>query len=1521
MLTISHALSVSQAKDYYENEYSNGALVHADYYQEKGAPRGEWFGKLACEWGLVGDVTEEQFYRVIEGRDPNTGEQLVQHIEARKYLNKYGQEVETSEHRAGWDATFSMPKSLVILAYMSGDEKLKRAIWQAHINSVNKALVEMEKFACARIDGKWERSGNMIASLHHHERARPDEKTGYAAPEIHTHAVFMNMTRAGDGRLRAMQEIELFRSQAYLTAIYRTGLAEDVQKSGVELRVDLETGAPEVKEISREYIEAASVRSEEVKRKSAEIKERLEAEGHAVKDGAGLRQAAARLNRQGKDFDLEEMIRRDAELEEKFGFQAHRAREAARERGPILRTREEIEQRAGQAVTYGIETAMEREAVNDARLLMTKALQRNMALTTYEAVKAEMEAREASGELTKIERLQKMPERTTPRMLNLERGNIKTMLDGKGTQTPLASGQAAKSLIDEICYRQGITLNQDQYRAVMRLIESRDRIIALQGRAGAGKTTMMRVFREAAERAGFVVQGIAPTNIAAKQLRESGLRTNTLAQFVRSGRKKGEEGKRYFVIDESSLADTKRMNALLKRIGHQDRVQFVGDRDQYQAIEAGAPFEQFQRNGVEVVWLKQVVRQQDPQYREAVMLLQQGKIREAIDKFQAQGRIIEVKDDEERLAAVAELFVRNPENCLAVDPGNVGRVTTNAKVHKLLQQAGRVDSADHKTSILVNREDLTGADRKWAARYKPGADIVRYREGSKVYGVKKGEYGRVTAVDFEQNLLRVKFECGRSLTYNPERLYGVEVFREKQRDFAVGDRVQFRKETDDRKAANGELAVIERIEGKEFLMRLQNGHEVKVDTEKFRHFDYGYSVTSYLSQSQTSPEEIVNIDTKLGDVLVNERLSKVAFTRGVHNIVIVTNSVADLVGALERQKNKEIALDALKESEQLRDWKARGARAEGGEPSLSDQVEHRARAGREATSNELDRDGSREFERISLDPEIPENLPEPMYNRVILGEALVAGMRYEWAKLDTQAARDYGTAFRLRVRDESTGADRNISQLDVTRRAEARAGRTAARYRHAPGEDRRRIKEQLARQDIVYHGETMKAHSEALTGLVKQREEKEAQARAAHTEAAEQARSVTEKYHSRGEPEPVPYISRETLDRLEEEATRRGLTRQIETLENLREALAPEHGYAIRTAHEAARLAAQAMTARVEHQASLRRLTGFEHTRHTHRHEIDGKKWTLAELDRAIEKYSNQAKILDKYYNLHLDPRSRVAAAAEVERLSEIRQQVGERIKERSNDLAFKVEQSRQRAFVLQAAHEREKAIFISHGFEMPAPIFTSNELKRIEANLPAVGDVNLLRQLSQVDGSLDHVNHLGRALAREVIAEIKCHEAVERLQNFEKYGTRQALLIESPDGRLSTYRLQDVKLHSVIDRIFENKQQREIREKVERVSDAHHRRLIGECEKSFAYLQTARELAAEQRRAAGKSEVGISAIELTPAEKIRLEIFAEKRSDEGERRHYLRIARESSEHKTEYERRHHRRPKGRNPACRFERV
>jgi conjugative relaxase-like TrwC/TraI family protein len=561
MLTISKPLGSAQAKNYYQEEYSNS---EANYYSREETIKGEWAGRLADEIGLRGAVKQEHFERLIDGCDPHTGDQLIRHVDERTIKNIYGEVITNKRHRAGYDATFSAPKSVSLAALVGNDARIR----DAHRNAVNKALEELEKYSQARLGNvrPAATTEKFIAATFEHDTARPDQDSGYAAPQLHTHAVLINMTRLESGKWHALQPLEMYRSQQYATAVYRTVLSEELQKLGYEIEV--RNGAPEIKGFTPEYLEANSPRAAEVRREAAEIKARLEAEGHTVKDGAGLRQAAATRRRRSKKFDPEGMKARHQELETTYGNQSHRAVERALNGKGIELSLEDVAKRAQDSVTFARDHAMSREAVADLRRFKTDALRRNLGLTTFDAVIDVISARRESGELLDILERNRPSRLTTQRMLELETGNIKTVLEGKGTQSPIVEIRRVDALIEEASRRQGIRLNGDQSQAVRGILTSEDRIVALQGRAGTGKTTTMQVLREVAERSGYVVRGITPTHKARKELEKSGIHSQTLHSFVFQ-QKHAEPPleKRIFVLDESSLADTVKIERLFDQIG------------------------------------------------------------------------------------------------------------------------------------------------------------------------------------------------------------------------------------------------------------------------------------------------------------------------------------------------------------------------------------------------------------------------------------------------------------------------------------------------------------------------------------------------------------------------------------------------------------------------------------------------------------------------------------------------------------------------------------------------------------------------------------------------------------------------------------------------------------------------------------------------------------------------------------------------------------------------------------------
>lgn len=911
-MTMSNALSAGQAETYYQQDYNN---KKENYYSERGEVNGNWAGTLAEEWGLTGEVTSEQYGRLVAGQDPNTGEQLIRFVPSREAVNNYGDEITTSEHRAGWDATFSAPKSVSLAALVGDDERVR----VVHRESVGKALEVFEGYLQARGGGNKPAitTGKMIAAQFEHTAARPDHETGYAAPQLHTHVVIMNLTKTDEGKVRSVQPLELYRTQQYATGMYRTHLAEKLQALGYQIEVDQRTGAPEIKGFSKEYLQEASPRSEEVRKEAQEMKERLEQGGATVKEGAGLNQAAARTNRLSKRYDHAQMRQRALEMDARHGNQAKRTVREAIERGGPRFSQDDITKRAQEAVTFARDNATEREAVTDMRKVMADALRRNMGLTTYEAVASELHQRIERGEFVEIIRERRPREATTQRMLEMEKSNIETMLHGQAQHAPIVSNDA-RATVDAIAERQQLRLNDNQRTAVDQILTSGDQIIGLQGGAGTGKTTALSVLREAAEKDGYEVRGFAPTTRATKQLAESGIQSETLQKFIRRRPEAPEHHNRLFVLDESSLASTRNLHKFFARLEASDKVLLVGDSRQHQAVEAGTPFEQFQKHGMVTVQLSEIVRQRKPELKRTVEKLSAREMREAIGSLERQGRIVEIAGTNQRLKAIAGAYCESTESTLVVSPRNRERVQLNSLIHRQLQRDGKVSPVDRQMTVYVNRQDMTGTERTFANAYVPGEDIIRYNRASKVYDVKVGEYALVTAKDHKENEVTVHFESGRELTYNPQRLSGVSVYREAKREFAEGDRIQFRAPFTEKRVANGELGTIARIGDEEVLVKLDGGREIGFDPEKFRHLDHGYAVTSHSSQGTTVDRVLINADTQESRVLLNDRMGYVAVSRAREDAIIYTNSIEELRGALDRRVDKEMALEAVQVSNERR---------------------------------------------------------------------------------------------------------------------------------------------------------------------------------------------------------------------------------------------------------------------------------------------------------------------------------------------------------------------------------------------------------------------------------------------------------------------------------------------------------------------------------------------------------------------------------------------------------------------------
>src|ERR1700689_1162572 len=421
MLTISKPLSAGQAQTYHQKEFT---AKEQNYWSQQGVIAGEWQGRLAGRFGLAGSVSAEDFAKLSQGLHPQTGDQLVRQRASYEYQDADGKTIKTMEHRAGWDATFSAPKSVSLTALVGGDERVR----EAHRESVRVALDQLELYTQARIGGNHppETTGKFVAAKFEHDTARPVD--GYVAPQLHTHAVIFNLTERENGQVRAVQPQSLFASQQFATAVYQSELTYRLKELGYEITVG-RSGAPEIKGYTQEYLDASSPRSQQ-------IREYLERTGRHGREAAEI---AAHSTRDKKEIHSPgEVMAAHRKLAADFGHQAEAVVRAARERVQYQEKPANSFDRVRESLTFSRDKNFEREAVIDERALIRDGLRRGMGDVTYAQVRSNLDARIASGKFQRVERAS-MPghQFTTANTVAAEHEIVSRVREGRNHADPI----------------------------------------------------------------------------------------------------------------------------------------------------------------------------------------------------------------------------------------------------------------------------------------------------------------------------------------------------------------------------------------------------------------------------------------------------------------------------------------------------------------------------------------------------------------------------------------------------------------------------------------------------------------------------------------------------------------------------------------------------------------------------------------------------------------------------------------------------------------------------------------------------------------------------------------------------------------------------------------------------------------------------------------------------------------------------------------------------------------------------
>jgi hypothetical protein len=258
---------------------------------------------------------------------------------------------------------------------------------------------------------------------------------------------------------------------------------------------------------------------------------------------------------------------------------------------------------------------------------------------------------------------------TTRDVLAEEKRVIDFARKGRGTCEPLVRGPLtfARDWLDG-------ELKDEQKRAVLHVVGSRDRVTLLRGAAGVGKTRLMKEAAAMMDAAGTRVFAFAPSADASRQvLRSDGFKdADTVARLLVDENLQGQAAGQLIWIDEAGLLGVRTMDrvfALADKIGA--RLLLSGDRRQHGSVERGAALRLLEEEaGLKPADLKRNMRQEAGDYRLAVDAISEGRVAEGFKRLDDLKWIREIPDDQRdhQLAADYVASVSKGRTALVVSP-------------------------------------------------------------------------------------------------------------------------------------------------------------------------------------------------------------------------------------------------------------------------------------------------------------------------------------------------------------------------------------------------------------------------------------------------------------------------------------------------------------------------------------------------------------------------------------------------------------------------------------------------------------------------------------------------------------------------------------------------------------------------------------------------------------------------------------------------------------------------------------
>ena len=916
-----------------------------------------WHGGAAEALGLPKHVSSKLFEKILAGYVPGT--------EIRLGRARDGEH----EHRPGLDLTLSAPKSVSLEALLHGDRRVigaHDAAVRATLNWVEKDLLQTRGYDPATGRRPRVAADGLVAAAFRHLTSRDQD------PQLHTHCILANMTRNREGQWRSMEPTQIRRNLKLIGAYYRHELAGRLIDLGFGIETTMIGVVPgfEIAGYPRELLDEFSSRRREIL---------SWLEKHGLPFSAALTQQAALITRERKvERGLDELRAEWTARAGKLGVSREKGvAKPGRQRGtgasrkavpragrPYVRTADELAPEppgpsAREIVWRAVEHLAERASVfreSDIRAMALSHAPGRYALAEIDGAMSDLLG---DGHLVEA-RVRGGRSFVTGDALRSEREILSRMRDGKGAARALAPEARVSERLGET------TLTSGQKEAVRIMVLSGDRIVAVQGAAGTGKTTMLReALGLIGERASIL---LAPSAAAARVLSdETGGRARTLQWFltrygdVGDARKMDNARREHegsmLVLDESSMVSTAQME-LLMRISARLRIArlvLVGDRGQLRAVTAGEPFRALQDAGIATAQMDEIMRQRDPALKESVELLQQGRPAEALRGLE---EVCEVPNEELAATAARLWLALDPERragTAILAPTHFIRAGIHRIVREGLAREGVLHGRELEIERYVNRH-LTAAQRADVRNHEPG-DFVIFHSRVPPLRVEEGDACRILRTEGE--FVFLEHPSGRTVRIRPGDgwvRYRFSIYETARIRIRAGDRIRWTANDKVRGLVNGGEAAVAGIDSRRVRFDLGGGNMLSLPRGdvQLRHIDHAWSSTVHAAQGMTRDAAIAVLDTGHGE-LSGQAALYVEASRARDRFVLVTDNRETLAEALEENDGAGMtALEAVGEDaaaaapaaalgtmRALRDeWRALLARAETEDGELSRMADY-----------------------------------------------------------------------------------------------------------------------------------------------------------------------------------------------------------------------------------------------------------------------------------------------------------------------------------------------------------------------------------------------------------------------------------------------------------------------------------------------------------------------------------------------------------------------------------------------------